>query len=413
MKRSVDTPFDKSASLSFDQIAAVREQSEQAQPWTEKYRPATLDGVVGQRGSVDTLRGMMLGEESTFPHLILCGPAGTGKTSSILAVARELYGKHCVAVSGNQSSLSDMVLEINASDERGIDVVRKRISSFVSANGSIMRSMGITVSSGSGSGRGRGRGTQQQQEKQQDQVQKRRFLPKLIIMDEADHLTKNAQNALRSLMEKHAHQVRFCFIVNYEHRMHEAICSRCLRLRFAPLYTDDVQLLLDRVCGAEQVMLGNGAINAIIDVTSGDMRQALNTLQSCAMHVRSSADGSALQAVTVYRITGKPPPDATVALLRSCFEHSDDLKDNTARLRAYLEHFGVSLKATIDAMCAIILRDPDAFKTLGFVHEAAVAHFICGLERAQRRVVLVTDAGRMRLHVAGLASLFYRIKHEL
>lgn len=398
--------------LSFDTAAAIQKQQEETQPWTEKHRPRRLDKVVGQQGSVETLRGLMLGDEATFPHLILCGPPGTGKTTSMIAVARQLYGDHSVAVTGNERPLSDMVLEINASEANGIDVVRKHISLFVSTNGSITESMGITVSkNGAKKPEASAQQTKEEREEEEEKKKKkRRFVPKLIILDEADHLTRQAQNALRSLMEKHSDQVRFCFIVNYEHRMHDAICSRCLRLRFAPLKQDDMLVLLRRICVAEKVDATDAALRAIVDVTGGDMRQAVNTLQSCSMHARSSS--ASLVEETVYRITGKPPPSATASLLTDCFAAHNDLLGNTNRIKDYLEQYGVSLKSTIDALCQLVINSPEGYKTLGFSHEAAVAHFIIALEQEQRRVVLVTDSGRLRIHVAALAALFRRIKHN-
>jgi replication factor C subunit 3/5 len=404
----VDDNNNEPDSLSFDMIAAIKKQQEETQPWTEKYRPDNLDGIVGQQGSIDTLRGLMLGDEATFPHVILCGPAGTGKTTTILAISKQLYGKHSVTVTGNQQPLSDMVMEINASDANGIEVVRKQISVFVSSKGSISASMGITVA----------RNGEKKTKKEvgvatvesNSEQKKMRFVPKLIILDEADHLTRNAQNALRSLMEKHAEEVRFCFIVNYEHRMHDAIVSRCLRLRFAPLKAGDMLKLLRRVCTAESVDATDDALKAIVAVTSGDMRQAVNTLQSCAMHARSSL--ATLKEETVYRITGKPPPFANATLLKACFDNHNKLLENSKRISTYLEEYGVSLKSTIDAFCQLVVADPDDYKSLGFAHEAAVAHFILALEKEQRRIVLVTDSGRMRIHIAALAALLRRIREE-
>ena len=349
-------------SLSLCNVAAIKKQQEDTQPWTEKYRPQTLDGVIGQQGSVETLRGLMLCEEATFPHLILCGRQGTGKTTSILAVARELYGRHSVTVTGNQQPLSDMVLEINASDSKGIEVVRKHISVFVSTKGSISDSMGVTVVKADQEAQSTTHGKDVEEE-----GKRRRFVPKLIILDEADHLTRNAQNALRSLMEKHAEEVRFCFIVNYENKMHDAICSRCLRLRFTPLNQDEMMVLLRKICLGEQVAANDDALRAIVQVTAGDMRQAINTLQSCAMHARASS--SPLVAESVYKITGKPPPEATKDLIVQCFAEHNNMLVNATRITNYLEKFGVSLKSTIDAMCQLIVDEPQNFRELGFEHE--------------------------------------------
>lgn len=387
--------------LSFDSIAAIKKLQEETQPWAEKHRPTRLEGVVGQEGSVQTLRGLMLGENATFPHMILCGPAGAGKTTSAWAVARELYGEYCITATGNQQSLSDMVLELNGSDSNGIEVVRENITSFVSGAGSISRSMGITVAKNS---------DEKVEKVKRLEGEKQRILPKLIILDESDHLTLNAQNALRSMMEKYVDQVRFIFIVNYENRIIDAICSRCLRLRFPPLKTEDMIFLLKRICEKEHVDVEDAAIRAVVQVTGGDMRSAINNLQSCVMHARSLKQ--ALVEETVYKITGKPPPSATRTLLKTCFERHNELQQNAGRIKDYLEQYGVSLKSTLDSLCQLIVDNPESYKDLGFTHEAAVAHFILGLEKEQRNVVLVTDSGRMKIHIAAIAALIRKIKIE-
>lgn len=435
-----ETPF-------FNQLLEIQRMQQEAQPWTERHRPDTLDKVVGQSSSVDTLRALMLHDDATFPHLMLSGPAGTGKTTAILAAARELYGRYAVTASGNRPPLTDLVMEINGSDERGIGVVRDRIASFISSGGSLMRSMGLTVKSGSEEAPPSGEQEKSPLHKEESEARQRqaaterkrqnRFLPKLIIIDEADHLTSEAQNALRSDMEKHMDTARFVFIVNYEHMVHKAVRSRCLRLRFAPLPIEDVLTLLKRVCEKENVLLEDGALRAIVHVTRGDMRQALNTLQSCAMHVRGEEalsvhapngcreekqkddeqivtarrhSGVTLTAKTVYKITGKPPPEDTARLLRACLQNSANICENVQRLNNYLDHYGVSLQSTLDAMCCLVLRDPANFTDLGFVHEATVAHFLVELERAQRRIVLVTSTARMRVQVSSLAATIYQLK---
>ncbi|KAK6246237.1 hypothetical protein SCA6_009327 [Theobroma cacao] len=161
-----------------------------ATPWVEKYRPQSLADVAAHRDIVDTID--RLTSENRLPHLLLYGPPGTGKTSTILAVARKLYGAH----------YHNMILELNASDERGIDVVRQQIQDFASTQ---------SFSFGAKSS------------------------VKLILLDEADAMTKDAQFALRRVIEKYTKNTRFALICNHVNKIIPALQSRCTRFRFAPL----------------------------------------------------------------------------------------------------------------------------------------------------------------------------------
>lgn len=147
-----------------------------------------------------------------LPHLLFYGPPGTGKTSTIMALAHRLYGKNC----------KNHVLELNASDDRGIDVVRGQIKSFAST-----RNVFST---------------------QQDTF-------KLIVLDEADAMTQAAQSALRRVIEQYTRNVRFCIICNYVNKIIPAIQSRCTRFRFSPLDTAQIARRLDGVIEAEQYVL--------------------------------------------------------------------------------------------------------------------------------------------------------------
>lgn len=226
-------------------------------PWVEKYRPQSLADVAAHRDIVDTID--RLTNENKLPHLLLYGPPGTGKTSTILALARKLYG----------SQYQNMILELNASDDRGIDVVRQQIQDFASA-----RSLSFST----------------------------KLSVKLVLLDEADAMTKDAQFALRRVIEKHTKSTRFALICNHVNKIIPALQSRCTRFRFAPLDAANVKERLQYVIRAEGLDVDASGLAALVRLSNGDMRKALNILQSTQMasqHVTEEA---------VYLCTGNPMP---------------------------------------------------------------------------------------------------------
>ncbi|PON73211.1 Replication factor C subunit [Parasponia andersonii] len=228
-----------------------------AAPWVEKYRPQSLADVAAHRDIVDTID--RLTNENRLPHLLLYGPPGTGKTSTILAVARKLYG----------AQYHNMILELNASDDRGIDVVRQQIQDFASTQ---------SFSFGPKSS------------------------VKLVLLDEADAMTKDAQFALRRVIEKYTKNTRFTLICNNVNKIIPALQSRCTRFRFAPLQADHVTERLKHVIEVEGLDVSENGLKALVRLSNGDMRKALNILQSTHM---------ASQKITeeeVYLCTGNPLP---------------------------------------------------------------------------------------------------------
>ncbi|KAK2659460.1 hypothetical protein Ddye_005993 [Dipteronia dyeriana] len=226
-------------------------------PWVEKYRPQSLADVAAHRDIVDTID--RLTSENRLPHLLLYGPPGTGKTSTILAVARKLYG----------TQYHNMILELNASDDRGIDVVRQQIQDFASTQ---------SFSFGA------------------------KLPVKLVLLDEADAMTKDAQFALRRVIEKYTKSTRFALICNQVNKIIPALQSRCTRFRFAPLEPIHVSERLKHVIKAEGLDVPESGLAALVRLSNGDMRKALNILQSTHM---------ASQQITeevVYLCTGNPLP---------------------------------------------------------------------------------------------------------
>ncbi|XP_033355043.1 replication factor C subunit 5 [Bombus vosnesenskii] len=224
-------------------------------PWVEKYRPKKLDDLISHEEIIKTINKFI--DENQLPHLLFYGPPGTGKTSTILACARKLY---------TPAQFNSMVLEMNASDDRGIGIVRGQILSFAST-GTMYRS-GF----------------------------------KLIILDEADAMTKDAQNALRRIIEKYTDNVRFCIICNYLSQIIPALQSRCTKFRFGPLSTDQILPRLDTIIKEENLNVSEDGKQALITLSGGDMRKVLNVLQSTSLAF------SAVTEENVYSCVGHPLP---------------------------------------------------------------------------------------------------------
>ncbi|KAK2588501.1 hypothetical protein KPH14_001079 [Odynerus spinipes] len=217
------------------------ERNESLTPWVEKYRPRTVEDVVEQAEVVEVLKQSMDGGD--FPNLLFYGPPGTGKTSTILAAARQLFG----------TMYKERILELNASDERGIQVVRSKIKSFAQLTAGNTRSDG------------------------------QRCPPfKIIILDEADSMTNAAQAALRRTMEKESHSTRFCLICNYVSRIIEPLTSRCTKFRFKPLGEEKIVERLEYICEKENLKAGRPVLIKIVEASDGDLRRAITHLQSIA-----------------------------------------------------------------------------------------------------------------------------------
>ncbi|KAJ3324787.1 hypothetical protein HDV06_006095 [Boothiomyces sp. JEL0866] len=229
-------------------------------PWVEKYRPASLDDLVSHKDIISTITTFM--DQDKLPHLLLYGPPGTGKTSTILACARTLYG----------NNFKPKVLELNASDDRGIDAVREQIKTFASSRMTTWEKSARSVPY------------------------------KLIILDEADALTQQAQNALRRVIEQYTKTTRFCLICNYVNKIIPALQSRCTRFRFAPLEIDQIDKRLQIVLDAEGVNITSSGKEALLELSKGDMRKALNILQSC------HAANDLVDQDAIYQTTGSPHP---------------------------------------------------------------------------------------------------------
>jgi len=200
-------------------------------PWIEKYRPSNLDEVIAHDEKIKILRELI--RNNQLPHLLFYGAAGSGKTSLILALARQMYG----------DDYRHNILELNASDERGIDTIRTKIPMFAKTK-SNHKTMQM----------------------------------RLVILDEFDNMTTDAQSALRRIMEKYMKNCRFCLICNKVNKVIDGIKSRCIPMRFGVLDRDSVRTKIKEIIKEEDMAITTDAVDVILDIQS-DFRQILNTLQ--------------------------------------------------------------------------------------------------------------------------------------
>ncbi|KAJ0125208.1 replication factor C [Diaporthe amygdali] len=268
-------------------------EAEDSLPWVEKYRPATLADVSGHQDILATINKFV--DSNRLPHLLLYGPPGTGKTSTILALARRIYGVE---------NMRQMVLELNASDDRGIDVVREQIKTFASTK---------QIFTMGGSGRSGGNSL---------------AAYKLIILDEADAMTNTAQMALRRIMEKYTANTRFCIIANYSHKLSPALLSRCTRFRFSPLKEADIRVLVDKVIEEEHVNIDSDATDSLPFLYNlyGETNEAKGTpLQPRDGPKIAEADivRETITLETIYNCIAAPPPDAIQDILQTLLSTSD------------------------------------------------------------------------------------------
>jgi len=223
--------------------------------WAEKYRPKKLSEVINQKHAVERIKAFV--KSGNVPHMLFVGPAGVGKTATALALAHDLYG----------DTWRGSTLEMNASDERGIDVIRNKVKNF--ARTKTMNKVGY----------------------------------RLIILDEADALTTDAQHALRRTMENYTSVSRFILICNWSSRIISPVQSRTAIFRFRALSEADQKKYIDRISKEEKLKIDEKAIDAIIYLSEGDLRKVANLLQaSAALDKKITAD-------IIYDVASKAKPD--------------------------------------------------------------------------------------------------------
>lgn len=252
-----------------------------SQPWVEKYRPKQVKDVAHQDEVVRVLTNTL--ETTSCPHMLFYGPPGTGKTTTALAIAHQLFGPELY---------KSRVLELNASDDRGINVVRTKIKNFAAvAVGTSQRQGGYPCPP-----------------------------YKIIILDEADSMTEDAQNALRRTMETYSKVTRFFFICNYISRIIEPLASRCAKFRFKPLPEEVMKGRISHICKEEGLNLDSEALSTLSTISQGDLRRAITYLQSAARLY-----GSSISSKNLISVSGVVPPGVVEDLLASCKSGNFDL----------------------------------------------------------------------------------------
>jgi replication factor C subunit 2/4 len=220
-------------------------------------RPKTLSDVTSQSHTTDVLTRTLA--NANLPHMLFYGPPGTGKTSTILALAKQLYGPEL---------FRSRVLELNASDERGISIVREKVKDFA------RQQLSNPPAGPAG-------------------VEYRKKYPcppfKIIILDEADSMTQDAQSALRRTMETYSKITRFCLVCNYVTRIIDPLASRCSKFRFKMLESGSASRRIEEIAAAEGVKMEDGVVEALVRCAEGDLRKAITFLQSAARLVGAVA----------------------------------------------------------------------------------------------------------------------------
>ncbi|MCI4455980.1 MAG: replication factor C small subunit [Sulfolobus sp.] len=253
--------------------------------WVEKYRPKSLDDIVNQKEIVERLKKFVA--DRNMPHLLFAGPPGTGKTTAALALVHDLYG----------DNYKQYFLELNASDERGIDVIRNKVKEFAR-----------TVPPGD--------------------------VPfKVVLLDEADNMTADAQQALRRTMELYTQTTRFILACNYLSKIIEPIQSRTALFRFYPLKKEDVVNRLAYIAKNEGVEYDEKALETIYDITQGDMRKSINILQAASAYGKVTVEA-------VYKVLGLAQPKEVREMINLAL--SGKFNEARAKLRELLVNYGLS-----------------------------------------------------------------------
>lgn len=326
--------------------------------WVERYRPGSLGDVSGNENVIRALRSYTSIE--SMPHLIFHGPPGSGKTSSILAIARQFYGA---------AAFSSMVLELNASEVREVNTMRNEIQCFSKCSSvtDARDAAGVALTT------------------------------KLVVLDEADSLTHLSQQALRHLIERSTNLVRFCLCCNYSTKISVGIKSRCTIFRFSAISPLQLRGTLQNVLEREEMELSSRNLDAVIDICRGDARRAINLLQGLSLGMLS---GHLSEDLQVYQSCGVPAPSEVANILHSLL--NDRFAVAFEKLSLLLSERELSLARVVTALTESIVASDDicADRVRTIIREFA------NIERA-----LLSEGGADKICIGATVGAFHVNSH--
>ena len=271
-------------------------------PWVEKYRPQTFNNIISNKQNLIILQNMLL--NGSLPHLLFYGTSGTGKTSTIMVLAKQLY----------KNNVKLMVMKLDASDDRGINSVREEIKGFAEKKNMFQKGV------------------------------------KLIILDEADSMTFDAQFALRRIIEKYSETTRFCLICNYENKIIPAIRSRCANFRFNPIERHNIINTLSCIAKNENLIIQDNSLEIISNLSNGDLRKAINLLQSISMK------SNIISPIFCYETAGVPTNNEIDLIFNYLTENNIDFNDIYRHLNLIIKDNGYSLNVILKEITLKILN---------------------------------------------------------
>lgn len=329
-------------------------------PWIEKYRPNKLNDVVSHVNIINILKQYI--KKHTFPNLILFGSPGTGKTSIINACAHELFGEYT----------NIMALNINASEERGIDIIRNRVTQFAMSHPSF--AWGET----------------------QNYV-------KLIILDEADSMTVDAQLALKNVIDTYSYTTRFCLICNCIKKIHYSIVSRCVKFRIHPLPHDLILSHVKLIQKNEHLNISDSAINKIILYSHGDMRRVINILQAITSAYENIDD------TTVVKFLNDLTTNDLIVIVNSLI--CDSIKESSEKISKIIKNNGYSICDLLNNMNLLfikILFEKENIHNDIQMNEIQILNIIKGLGKIE---YLLYSNINNNIIIGMLSSLFISVKN--
>ena len=323
------------------------EKPEKKSIWIEKYRPKDFDNIIGQEKNINILKNLL--KNKSLPHLLFHGNSGVGKTSTINAISEYLYGKNKVF----------MVMRLDASDDRGINSVREEIKGFAEK---------MTISN---------KGV------------------KLIILDEADSMTFDAQFALRRIIEKYSDNTRFCLICNYENKIIKPIKSRCVDIRFYPIDENIIVNKLKIICDNENVKYTLNGINTIAKLSNGDMRKSINILQS--LHSLSDV----IKSSVCYNILAIPTIKTTEKIMDYLIDKNKSFDSVYKLINKYIISEGISISLFLKELYDYIINNMNTI--ISKVGDDEFIRFTVELSELESKSIISTFSD---IYIIGLISIF-------